>query len=266
MNDQYEAMRDAAISLINTVTDNGNSPNVKIGLVPFARYVHGTLDGSYVLGGTAGVPWTNCTTGRKWPWVWKDDTPTAAEASKWGRLGNDSLGDIEGDPDYYEDCQEMADENLTIRPLSIDHAGTIAQLNAMSPWSGTNVAVGVEYGYHVLSPNLPWDEGVAYNDGDWRKIMILLTDGRHNKSGFGPGGIYTEDQGYENVDLICDRMKQDGIMVITIAYDLDDDEGKDQMQRCASSSQYYLEGDEDNIASVFEGVGNLLAETIFLSK
>ena len=81
----------------------------------------------------------------------------------------------------------------------------------------------------------------------------MLSDGRHNKPGFGPGGIYTSDQGSNNLDLICAEAKDEQVLIITVAYELDDDEGKEQLENCASDSQYYLEGTEDNIATVFEG-------------
>ena len=115
MNDQYAPMRDAVISLINTITLGGTSTDVKVGLVPFAKTVYGTLPGAYVLGGTTGVPWTNCTVGRKWPWVWKDSTPTAASGSKWGRTdGDDTISS-----DEYDECDDHPDNNLVIRPA--DH-------------------------------------------------------------------------------------------------------------------------------------------------
>ncbi len=262
MNDQYEAMRDASISLINDITEDQTATNVKIGLVPFAREVYATLPGEHVLGGTPGVAWSNCTIDRKWPWVVNDSTPTAATNSMWGRTDSDDIIDA----DEYDNCDSYTDNNLTIRPMSTDHAGTVAQLQAMTPHSGTNIAVGLQFGWQVISPNAPWTEGVPYADTSWRKIIILLSDGRHNKKGFGPGGIHTEEQGFENVDTVCDAAKTAGVMIVTVAYELDDEEGKEQLQRCASETQYYLEGTEENIAEVFDGIGNLLARDVFLSR
>ena len=263
MDDQYEPMRDAAIAMIEKITLNQTNPDVKIGLVPFAKYVYGTLPGEYVLGGTPGVPWTNCTVGRKWPFVWNTSPPLpASPGSKWGRTDGDD--DIE--PDEYDQCDDHPDNNLIIRPMTSDHQGTIDQLNAMTPDSGTNVAVGMEFAFHLISPNPPWTEGVSFDDDEWQKVVILLTDGRHNKPGFGPGGIYTEDQGRENLDLICEEIKKEDVLVITVAYELDDEEGKEQLENCASASQYYLEGTEQNIASVFDNVGGMLIKALYITK
>lgn len=40
MNDQCDAMRDTAISLVNSITNDQKSKNVKIGLVPFSNHAH----------------------------------------------------------------------------------------------------------------------------------------------------------------------------------------------------------------------------------
>jgi Flp pilus assembly protein TadG len=262
MDDQYEAMRDAVVALIDKITNNRTSSDVKIGLVPFAREVYATLPGEYVVDGTMGIDWTNCTIDRKWPWTVNDETPTNAVASKWGRTDDDDVID----PNEYDDCPNYPTNGLVVRPLSTDHAGTVAQMQAMTPYSGTNLALGMQFGWQVLSPNAPWTEGVAYTDTSWRKILILLSDGKHNKDGFGPAGIHTEEQGFENVDTVCTAAKAKGITVVTVAYELDDEEGKEQLQRCASQAQYYLEGSEENIAEVFDGIGNLLARNAYLSR
>ncbi len=265
MDDQYDAMRDAVIGLINTLTDNQTNTDVKIGLVPFAGEVYASMDGRYVHGGTNGVTWSNCTIDRKWPWVTTDDTPTNANESKWGLLDDDNYTDVT-DNDYYEDCDEYTDNNLVIRPLSTNHNATVAQLNAMTPHEGTNVALGLEFGWQVLSPNAPWTEGVSYADPDWNKYIILLTDGQHNREGFGPGSIFSDNQGLANMGSVCTAAKNNGVSIITVAYEFENDDGKAELQACASGAQYYLEGDEQNIATVFDNIGSFLSAGAYLSK
>ena len=256
MNSKYAVMRDAVVSVINQVTNNQTNPDTKIGLVPFARQVYATMDGKYVLGGTTGVPWTNCTIDRKYPWVWKDQTPTGATDSKWGRT--DSNDTIESDE--YDDCPNYPSRNLVIRPLSNMHADTVAQMSAMTPYSGTNIALGMEFGYQVISPEAPWTEGAEYDDSDVRKYIVLLSDGRHNKKGFGPGNQFSVERGRWNLEKVCSELKKNSVEVITIAYDLDDSEGKDELKSCAtSSSRYYFEGDESNILEIFGDVGRLVS-------
>ena len=37
--------------------------------------------------------------------------------------------------------------------------------------------VGMVWGWRVLSPSAPFTEGVSYDNYDWRKIVVMMTDG-----------------------------------------------------------------------------------------
>lgn len=263
MNGQYVEMRDAAISLIDEITKNGANREIKIGLVPFAEHVYATVPGQYVVGGTPGVNWSNCTTDRKWPWVVKDDTPTGSDNSKWGRLDSNETPDT---ADFAAECTPYSNNSLTVRPLSKNYNGIKNQLRTMRPHAGTNLALGVEFGYQLLSPNAPFTQAVSYSNKNFRKILIVLSDGEHNKEGHGPGGVYSSGQGFSNVDSVCQASKDKGVLVISIAYDLDDADAIAQMKRCASENQYYIEGDSKNIAEKFHSIAGLLSQEAYLSK
>ncbi|NNL89420.1 MAG: VWA domain-containing protein, partial [Marinicaulis sp.] len=261
MDGKYDEMRDAAIDLVDIISEDGTNTSLKFGFVPFAREVYATLDGAYVIGGTPGVSWSNCTRDRRHNYNITDDTPIAGVIdSKWGRTDGDDVID----PDEYDTCGQYPSNNLEIADLDT-HAAAINKLNAMTPHEGTNIAVGVEFGYHVLSPNPPWTTAKPYDDA--KKFMLILSDGRHNKDGFGPGNSDNEAQARKNMQDNCDAMKARGVKIITVAYDLDDDEGKAELESCATSSQYYLEGDEYDIAEQFQNMGGaLLAEVAYLKR
>lgn len=78
----------------------------------------------------------------------------------------------------------MAADNLAVRPLTTGHAGTVAKMNAMTPKSGTNLLAGLQFGWRVLSEQLPFDQAAPYNSGVI-KIMVLFSDGRHNRDDWG---------------------------------------------------------------------------------
>ena len=44
--------------------------------------------------------------------------------------------------------------------------------------NGTITAAGMTWGWRVISPDPPFDEGREYDDIDWEKAIIVLTDGR----------------------------------------------------------------------------------------
>jgi len=43
----------------------------------------------------------------------------------------------------------------------------------------TNIPMGLVWGWHTLSPNAPFADGVAYGTPKVRKIIILMTDGEN---------------------------------------------------------------------------------------
>ena len=96
----------------------------------------------------------------------------------------------------------------------------------MRPYAWTHIALGAEFGYHLLSPNEPFSQGAAYGDRKVQKVMVLLTDGQQTEPAFGPGGR-TVSQGENNLETICDNAKANGITIMTLAFDLDQDHDLD---------------------------------------
>jgi hypothetical protein len=234
--ERWEAMRDAAIDLIQRLKNGQANPELKLALVPFARAVYLSLPGDYVLGGTAGVTWTNCTLDRKWPYVNEDSTPDPSNnATKWGRTdGNDTIGSGE-----YNDCSNYPSNGLVVRPLTNSHEAVISQLQAMQPHEGTNISAGMSIGWHVISPNPPFSEGGAY--GSVSKTIILLTDGEQTTASFGSGNDFTDSSGEQNLVDMCAAIKARGVRVITVAFS--DDIGTDTQNRlrnCATANDYYF--------------------------
>ena len=269
MGGSYTKVRDAAVGLIDTLTNNRTSSKVKIGLVPYSHYVHISVDGRHVVGGTPGVQWSNCTRDRQWPYVITDKKPGADNASKWGLLGDDPYSAV-SDPDYYDPCDSFADNGLFVSPLSKNHSTTVSKLSAMTPSGNTNIALGMQIGWQVLSPRAPWKEGVKYSNTSWKKSVILMSDGIHNQEGFGSNGASNVSQGHQNLQSVCDAMKAKGINIIAIGYELDSDDDDNNaasaLRNCASDASYYLDGDANNIDEIFEQIGVILSAGLRLSE
>jgi Flp pilus assembly protein TadG len=252
--EKWQAMRNAAVDLINRLKNGQAAPDLKIGLVPFADAVYLSLPGEYVLGGTAGTTWTNCTRDRKHPYVSEDTTPVAGNAAtKWGRTdGNDTIGAGE-----YSDCPNYPSRNLVVRPMTNDHAGVISQLQSMEPHQGTNISIGMSIGWHVISPNAPFSEGQAYFSIG--KTIILLTDGEQTTDSFGPGGAYNETSGEQNLVDMCAAIKAKGVRIITVAFDLDDSATRNRLQNCASTGYFYYEPTNgEQLAAAFQDMSTRL--------
>ncbi len=252
---KYDAMRDAAIEMITTIAQYVDSHRAKFALVPFARGVYASLPGTYVLGADPATTWTNCTIDRRWPHNTTDATPTADSATKWGRTDGDD--DIAADE--YDHCVNFVSRSLVIKPLTNNHQSVINQLNAMTPYEGTNISVGVEFGWHVLSPNEPWTEGVSYAETNTQKYLVLLTDGRQSQNAFGPSDSYNQPNGDQNTAALCAAMKAQQIKVMTIAFDIHDQATRNLLATCASEQSYFHEpANGSELTETFRRVGEQL--------
>ena len=68
----------------------------------------------------------------------------------------------------------------TIQPiirLTNDQSALLSEINAMTAKGATVIPAGLMWGWHLLSPNGPFADGVPYSDATRIKVIILVTDG-----------------------------------------------------------------------------------------
>ncbi len=256
---KYVAMKNAAKNLISDL-EAANPDKVKFGLVPFSHHVYGTLPKSYILGASGSGDWTGCTQDRKYPYNLTDATPTSDNNTKWGQPQapvHISLG-----------CSGYVSNNLVMKPLTNDFTGLKSQLDIMTTYAWTHIAVGVEFGFHMLSDNAPFSEGVSYDDEETEKFLVVLTDGAQTEPAFGSGSTRTVAQGEANLEALCTNAKAKGITVITIAYDLDDNATTQRLKNCATDpdSNFFVATDTAAVASAFDNIKTIITAEVFISK
>jgi hypothetical protein len=125
----------------------------------------------------------------------------------------------------------------------------------------THVALGAAWGWRVLSPGEPFTQGAGYGDANWKKILVLMTDGVNTIPGRGNhfGSDYTaygylsearlgtqsanqaEAEQNARTSLVCDRIKASGIRVYTILLMENNNDVRDMMRGCASSPQMFFD-------------------------
>lgn len=256
---KYKAMKQAATDLVNDLS-TAAPDKVKFGLVPFSHHVYTTLPSSHVLG-ASGSTWTGCTQDRKYPYNTTAATPVpTSNSTKWGQPQA---------PEHSAwGCSGYTANNLKIEPLSNDFANITNRISIMTPYAWTHIALGVEFGYHLLSDNAPYQEGVAFDDDETKKFMVVLTDGMQTEPGFGPGGIRTVAQGEANLETLCSNAKADGITIITMAFDLDDSDTRQRLQDCASDPEkyFFIADDAADLAGAFDAVKAAVVAEVYLSK
>jgi hypothetical protein len=255
---KYVAMRKAARKLVDDIVA-ANPTKIKFGLVPFSHHVWVSLPKEHVVGQAGPGTWTGCTQDRKFPFNLTDDTPGADNASKWGHP-QAALHAGDG-------CGPYVPKRLTVLPLTADFAAVKSQLDAMVPYKWTHIALGAEFGFHLLSPDAPFTEGADYGDKSTRKFLVVLTDGKQTEPAFGPG-VRNVVQGEKNLEAICANAKAEGITVMTVAYNIDESETVERLRDCASNplTGFFDIGSDNNIAGAFDEIKRQITAQIRIGK
>ncbi len=76
-----------------------------------------------------------------------------------------------------------------IKRLSNDQTGIINEIDAMQANGNTVIPAGLMWGWHLLSPNGPFADGVPYTDTKTIKVIILVTDGYNDVNGANGNGL-----------------------------------------------------------------------------
>jgi Flp pilus assembly protein TadG len=262
---KYKVMRDAAIKLVEDLSKS-DPDNIKFGLVPFSNHVYTTLPGAFVLDSSGS--WTGCTQDRKYPFNLTDATPTIDPASQWNQVMLSADDDPTDDNDQINyGCSGYIANNLTTVDLTDKFKNVTNQLEIMEPYAYTHIALGVEFGYHMLSPNAPFTKGAAYTDKNTKKFMVVLTDGEQTTGGFGETGRTVAD-GETNLEKLCANAKANKITIMTMAFDLNDEPTVQRLKNCSTDplTDFFIAKDADTLEAAFESIKAAVASDIYLSN
>jgi len=166
----------------------------------------------------------------------------------------------------------------------------VTAINAMQAVGGTVIPTGMSWGWRMLSPRWrgQWggqmdgaDLPLDYNAALMHKVAIVMTDGDNDISfniynaygyansggqlGVNPctGSNCTVGEGRLNTRTtqICNSMKQNGIIIYTIALGTAvSTTGQNMLRGCATSPDYYyLSPDTNTLQIIFRQIGDSLA-------
>ncbi|RUU80297.1 TadE/TadG family type IV pilus assembly protein [Mesorhizobium sp. M7A.F.Ca.MR.362.00.0.0] len=137
-------------------------------------------------------------------------------------------------------------------PLTADSDALLESIEDFQSDGYTAGAIAIQWTYYMLSPQ--WRTairnaglGKGASDADPKKIAkvaILMTDGQFNTAFAGAGDRYNSQGNLArgNAETLCENMKNDGIEIFTIGFDLDDkdmsaterDQAKAVLKDCSS--------------------------------
>lgn len=174
-----------------------------------------------------------------------------------------------------------------ITPMQAEKSKILAAIDDMGSWhrGGTMANLGLAWGWRTLSPRWRglWSDEtpqlpLEYRSPHVEKVAVLLTDGVneiYDEPPAGPNGSdYTAygrlgegRMGSTNkatatakinskMALMCAAMKQQGIILYTITYDLTNTTTKQLFKDCASKPEYYYDAtDNSRLREIFRQIG-----------
>ena len=73
--------------------------------------------------------------------------------------------------------------------------------------------------------------------------------------------------GEENLEEMCTNVKNEGVTLITIAFDLNSRATEERLKNCASGADYFFDAeDNSDLVAAFDNIANSLVKTVYLQK
>ncbi len=156
-----------------------------------------------------------------------------------------------------------------IVPITDDKATLDSTIDGLVATGATYVPAGLLWGWNLLDEHKPITGAkskVSMTTKGGTKAIVLMTDGQNTLAPYAPyhwGGAGASDwaKGDAKTAALCEKIKQDGVMVYTVSFMITDANAKSLMQNCASDATMALSADDPaQLTQAFEDVGaSLLA-------
>ena len=220
-----------------------------------------------------------------------NDCPPVTEVlnpANWATVGTNKSYN------YYSDVfsstgPSFSCEMRPVTPLTTNFQTVKNEINSLKASGSTNIAQGMVWGWHILSPSAPFKEGDRYSE-KVQKVIVLLTDGNNalNTREGHPGGSdfsaygYLENERLDGVNKkdnsaelsdamddralrVCKNAKKKGIRVFTIRLSLEDDKSEALLTSCASRPEDFFDvRDSDKLQQAFEQIADRIS-SLYLS-
>ena len=151
------------------------------------------------------------------------------------------------------------------------------KIDDMIATGNTNIPIGLMWGWHVLSPNLPFADGVSYSQTDTKKFLVLLTDGDnvYSNSDNPNQSLYTalgyawqrrvlgiDEDASDNareiamnarMGTLCTNIKNAGITIFAVRIDVSGT-APASLSSCASSPDKFYDIDSGDLSAAFSNI------------
>jgi Mg-chelatase subunit ChlD len=239
-NGKLAALKTASHNLLNTLQNAGQQPgDVKVAIIPFDRMV-------------------NIGTGFK-DEFWIDYTVKNIQKEQWNGcvIDRDQSHDVQDtapvSTNYHtfypaQQCGSL----IQAMPLSTDWTALHAKIDQMAAAGNTNTTIGLVWGWHALTSNLPFTNAVAPAP-DLDKVIVLLTDGENTQNRWTTSGSSIDAR----MSAACTNVKAANIRIYTVRVVNGD---ANLLRNCASKTNMYYDVQQaDQLNGVFSSIAQNLA-------
>jgi Flp pilus assembly protein TadG len=221
------------------------------------------------------------------PYFWPDEADNDSRAvnnylddeeqSGWSwqrRQGN--TGKYNDEPDSSSRGPNRGCDMQPISRLSTNWTALKDKIDDLNAAGETHIPLGMSWGWHLLSPNAPFADGVPYGTPKTTKVVVLMTDGdntynvnsNNNKSNYdGYGFIWQNRTGTTSnssgmrqsainarLTAICTNMKAAGIVIYTVRVEVTSGSSS-LLRNCADTpDKFYDVQSASNLTAVFSAI------------
>lgn len=223
-----------------------------------------TSPASNIAYGTSTNSWKGCITERSSPKDMTDDASPNWGMYRYPKICSKTKNGV---------CQSYSNNNPNtscpasmVIPLTNDRDKLEDSIDGLTAAGGTYIPVGTVWGWRLISPSSPFNEGTAYNDPDWTKTVIVMTDGNNEPSSeysaYGKNSSLTATQLNNKFASLCTSMKAKGIRLYTVTFQSGiTNSTRTIFRECATDeTKYFNAPNNADLTTAFSQIANQLSE------
>jgi len=146
-----------------------------------------------------------------------------------------------------------------VLPMTSNLTSVRSRISSLNAIGNTYMPAGLMWGWRTLTSDHPFRHTA---EPKAQKVMVLMTDGDNTRSKNGDSheGGDTADANSKTT-AICEAIKDEDILVYTIAYEVKDSATKSLLRDCATTRAFYFNArNASELNKAFEDIANSLTE------
>jgi Flp pilus assembly protein TadG len=236
-NGKLRALKNATKDLIETIVPDGHgSDRVRIALAPYSEQVN---TGRYADDVSDARNRSGCVVERRGADMNRDTAP--------GR--NNKFHVVTRDEEQRYDRGFCPDAEIL--PLTSDKRQLARTVDSYRATGWTAGHLGIQWAWNLISPRWSgiWPGSSRpnpYRQANLIKAVVLMTDGEFNTAYTGsPGKAAMTMESYDHTDELCRNIKDEGVIIFAVAFDLRERDAREALSRCATNEDYFFRAENE---------------------